>query len=112
MSAAPQSRIVKFPRQLKKKRRRKRRFSFTLFSICVVLIYFGYTYYVQSVELKALLAQEQVLQARFRGLQDEVDSLKREIERLGTDEYIEKLARERLGLVRPQDVILQTVPKE
>ena len=113
MATAQHSRIVKFPKQIKKQRKRKRRrFSFMLFCICVVLVYFGYTYSIQSAQLKELLAQEQALLERFQALQDEIDYLQREVELLGTDEYIEKLARERLGLVRPQDVILQTIPNE
>lgn len=112
MATAQQARIVKFPKQLKKQRKRRRRFSFMLFCICLVLIYFGYTYSVQSAQLKELQAQEEALVERFRTLQAEIEHLQREVERLGTDEYIEKLARERLGLVRPQDVILQTVPNE
>lgn len=112
MSLAQKSRIVKFPKQAKKQRKRRRRFSFMLFCICVVLVYFGYTYSVQSAQLKELRAQEQILLDRFNSLQSEIEYLRREVERLGTDEYIEKLARERLGLVRPQDVILQTVPNE
>ena len=112
VATAQQSRIVKFPKQVKKQRRRRRRFSFMLFCICVVLIYFGYTYSVQSAQLKELLAQEKALVERFQALQDEIEYLQREVERLGTDEYIEKLARERLGLVRPQDAILQAIPNE
>ena len=112
MGATSQTRIVKFPTQIKRPRKRKRRFPWMLFVLCIILVYFIYTFSVQSAQLKELLAQEKTLNDRFQSLQSEIESLQREVELLGTDEYLEKLARERLGLVRPQDVILQPIHGE
>jgi cell division protein FtsB len=105
---------VRFPAQVAKpkKRRRKKKYPITFVFLCAILVYFGYTFAVQAFQLRDIAAQERLLNERFQSLSDEVDALKLEIELLGTDEYIEKLARERLGLIRPQDSILLPVYTE
>ena len=107
MSASPAPRIVRFPSQnVKPKPRRKRRFPLSLFFLGVVLVYFGYTFSVQAMHWREIVAEEKLLNDRIADLAVEMRQLQREVELLGTDEYIERLARERLGLVRPQDIIV------
>ena len=56
-------------------------------------------------------AQMEALERRVDALQEERDRLQREIERLRDPEYLERLARVCLGMVRPGEIAFVTVPK-
>jgi len=63
----------------------------------------------QEFELRQLRRQEEELRRTYLGLLAKQDELKSEIELLNTDDYIERLARDRLGLIKPKDKILLPV---
>jgi cell division protein FtsB len=67
------------------------------------------------VPLRQYLAQQEQMEAlerRVDALQEERDQLAREIERLRDPEYLERLARTCLGMVRPGEISFVTVPKD
>lgn len=104
---AQTSRVIRFPvADVKRQKKKKKKFLWSLFVLALVLVYFGYTIAVQAVQLHEVRQQEKILTDKLKVLSADVKALQREIELLGTDEYIEKLARERLGLIRPQDSFL------
>jgi cell division protein FtsB len=56
-------------------------------------------------------AQMEALERRVDALHEERGRLQREIERLRDPEYLERLARVCLGMVRPEEIAFVTVPK-
>lgn len=73
---------------------------------CVAL---SATYLVRYNNIRGLLQQEAELRERIEGLERENRHLQKELEVLSTPEGIERLARERLGLVRPEEVVIYTI---
>jgi cell division protein FtsB len=61
--------------------------------------------------LTRLWAEQRDLEGAAFDLQQRNDDLRRRIERLRDDDlYLEKLARERLGMTRPDEVIYRVLP--
>ncbi|MCG0238669.1 MAG: septum formation initiator family protein [Firmicutes bacterium] len=58
----------------------------------------------QEERLARLQAEEAALQAQLEAARSRNQALRREIERLQTDEYIETVARSQLGYVRPGEI--------
>jgi len=106
MHALPK--IVSFPARhpVLAKQKRRRRLPWVLCCLCAVVAYFTYVYLVQEVEMSRLRHTEAGLRARVVVLEQESKELQREIALLSTDAYIERIARDRLGLILPQDRIL------
>jgi len=90
------------------KQKKKRRLG-TLILVVLVTLYLGYTFAAQEYALVRLRAREAELIAERSAVEAEGSQLQAAIERLNTPEYIERLARQRLGLLRPQDGILLPV---
>lgn len=77
-----------------------------LFSV-IVLAMFAYFIYVcvgQQLELNAINQEKAAHQNRLNQLMQTKAELKDERDRLNTPAYIEKIAREELGLVKPGEV--------
>ncbi len=73
----------------------------------VVLAMVGYCLYVlggQQLEMNAVRRETEATRIRMEQLRQANDSLKDEKERLSTPAYVEKLARDELGLVKPGEV--------
>lgn len=73
----------------------------------MVLAIVGYCLYVlagQHAELNALNREANTTRIRFEQLQQSNQSLAEEKVRLSSPAYVEKLARDELGLVRPGEV--------
>jgi len=62
---------------------------------------------VQSYEMRQ---EARAVERRIEDLKKENQRMSRELEYYRSDEYIEKVAREELGLVRPGDVAVVIVP--
>ncbi len=63
------------------------------------------TFYDQHKEMKYLLEYESLLTQEFEALQSDVDSLKNVIEYSDEEEYIERIARERLKMVKENEIL-------
>lgn len=74
-----------------------------IFVIMGLLVILG-AQYIQYARTKQEVA---VFEARLREQEARQAAVEREIERLKNLDYIEILARERLGLVKPDDIIFQ-----
>ncbi len=78
------------------------------------LIYVVSTLILQQFKIADLAQQEEQLEARMKEVMEQRENLKKEISLLHTDKYIERVARDELGLVKPGEYILKGVknPKE
>ncbi|MBS3984077.1 MAG: septum formation initiator family protein [Selenomonadales bacterium] len=103
--------IVSFPvrQPLKAKRKQRRRVPWVLCCLCAIVAYFMVVYVNQEIEMLQLRRAEAELRAQVAALQQESARLQREIARQSTDAYIEREARERLGLLLPQDKIFSPI---
>ncbi|MBT9133536.1 MAG: Cell division protein FtsL [Firmicutes bacterium] len=103
--------IVSFPvrQPIKAKRRQRRRLPWVLCCLCAIVAYFMVVYVGQELELIGLRRAEAGLRDQVTALEQEALRLQRELALLNTDAYIERAARERLGLLLPQDKILWPV---
>ena len=78
------------------------------------LIYVVSTLILQQFKIADLARQEEQLEVRMKEVMEQRENLKKEISLLHTDKYIERVARDELGLVKPGEYILKGVknPKE
>lgn len=63
------------------------------------------TFYDQHKEMEYLLEYESSLKGELEALQSDVDSLKNVIEYSDEEEYIEKIARERLKMIKENETL-------
>lgn len=81
--------------------KRKIRFRFYVFVLCAVMLYAGYALVSQWMEMNRLKAEQQALQQQIDSAKLTMDKLNNLIEIADSDEYIESVAREKLGWVKP-----------
>lgn len=92
------------------KRKRVRFSTEIVFIVSVVFcIALSITYLVRYNNISALLNREAELKEKIQNLERENRQLKQNIATLETPEGIERLARERLGLVRPEELVVYTI---
>ncbi|MBR6401029.1 MAG: septum formation initiator family protein [Firmicutes bacterium] len=87
-------------------RRKKERFNFLacVFVVAILLV-FGFALYVQADTYFAVKQQlEQSVKEQRRAVAKNID-LVHDIEYQDSDAYIEKIAREHLGMVRPNEIV-------
>lgn len=74
--------------------------------LAVFFIWAGLTIYVrQSREIKRLTALRSTLENQLSSLEQEGTEIKELQELYGSDEYVEQVARDKLGLIRPEEII-------
>ena len=64
---------------------------------------------MQIKEQKALLGE---LEIKKQELTEKIEHLESEFEYMTTDEYIERTARDRLGMVKENEIVFQQMPEE
>ena len=86
----------------------------SLFLIGLLLAGFGYLYYQKAGQLARLRKRELNYREQVEALETRVAVLLREIENLETPSGLEKLGREKLGLVGKEEVIyiIEPTPSE
>lgn len=72
--------------------------------VMLAIAYFSYLAIIQQMELYAIQQETDSLRSRIRELETSNQALVEEKGKLSTAAYIEKLAREKLGLVKPGEV--------
>ena len=85
------------------KPRRKIRLRFYVYVMIAFMLYAGYALISQWIEINRLSAEQQALQTQIKNAALTVDKLNNLIEISSTDEYIESVAREKLGWVKPNE---------
>ncbi|TWH46970.1 cell division protein FtsL [Sporomusa sp. KB1] len=89
---------------MNKKCRTSRQFSWFRLCIAVMVGYFCYVFIGQQTELSKIRQESQLVNARMTNAVEINNTLTAEKEKLSTAAYIEKVAREQLGLVKPGEV--------
>ncbi|MCL2215815.1 MAG: septum formation initiator family protein [Defluviitaleaceae bacterium] len=93
-----------------KKRRRfklpKIRLRFAIFWVLIIVMLSGYVV-AQIGRNNELQAELRALEATIARYQAEADSLELQITFFDSDVYIEELARNRLGMVRPNEIVFR-----
>ena len=79
-----------------------------------VLVFVGITFWHQEVELNRLRSKQTDLQNQQADNEVEKDKLTHVLEAANTDEYIESIAREKLGWVKDGETrfVLDSIPQE
>lgn len=80
------------------------RVPFLALILIAMIGYLGMAYYRADARLAELQARTVAAKERLRAAQEENRLLNEKIERLNTDMYIEKVAREHLGLTKPGEI--------
>ncbi len=83
--------------------RKKRKASKILWA--VVFLYVGYIFVQQQIRLHDLRVEEKQVSADIEQAQLENQDLTHTMEIMGTNEYIEKVARQKLGFVKPDEQV-------
>jgi len=79
--------------------------------LCVVSIYAVFTFYSQSNEMYMLQLQMKQIEQRIQKEEELKQSLLAEKEALMSDESIERIAREKLGMVRDGEKVFVDINK-
>ena len=87
----------------------KKRFKIRHLLLLLFFIYVISTLITQQFRIAALARQEALLKNQMKNALDEREQLKKEISLLHTDNYIEKVARDELGLVKEGEYIYKGV---
>lgn len=76
--------------------------------IIFFLVYVVYTLVVQQLKMMDLARQEAELRRQIEAAMQQREQLKKQIQLLHTDSYIEMMARDKLGLVKPDEYIYKS----
>jgi len=93
------------PQRLKVKRRLKKRAFLYLAFWVVLVVAFGRLAAVQATRYNELRAEITRMQAETAHESRIAEELRQRLAFIGTPAYIEQMARERLGLVRPNEIL-------
>lgn len=97
-------------RQIPKKRRLTPRFWFVISGLFIAYMAVSYvTGFVQIARIKGEIRQ---VQAEIDAVEQHNEALREELMYLQSDEYIEKVAREQLGLVKPGETAVRVAPSQ
>lgn len=106
--------VVKFftaSKKAKKTTRRKFRLNGPAVALLLVLGFVFYSFGGQMIELYTVRHEAQKVRDQIENLQRKNVELKKKVEYLESDTYIERMAREKLSLVRPgEKIILEAKP--
>ena len=92
----------------KKRRESNRRFFFfILILISLSSIYFSYTFIGQRISLNNSNKELDSLILEREILNKEIEDLREQFDNKDTPEYIEKIARDKLGMIKPNEYIVK-----
>ncbi|MEC9488652.1 MAG: septum formation initiator family protein [Halanaerobium sp.] len=81
-----------------------------LILLCLFLSFCLYNFYKGFETVQLMQERMQRLENKISKLQAENQQLAREIGQINSPEYLEKISREELGLVKPGEIMVITVP--
>jgi cell division protein FtsB len=87
-------------------RKRKVKLKFKLLLLSLFLAYVGVSFYMQQMDINALLEDQKGLSEQLDLTQTELDRLEHKSEYMSTQDYIENEAREKFGFVYENEYIL------
>lgn len=87
------------------KKKRKKRLRIRHLVLLFFVIYIGVIMLNQRKLMKNLENKKASIEAQIHNIEKDIDSLNKEIENSDSLEFIEKTAREELGMVKPREII-------
>ncbi len=94
-----------------KKKSKNKLKAIRLFIIIGLCVYFSYSLITQQVQIYSAKKEISGLDAEIAEQQQIKEELEKKKELINTPEFIEKFAREELGLVAPDEIIFMEAPK-
>ncbi len=88
-----------------KSRKRKKGFRLKHFILLLLAFYLGKTLISQSILMKELSERKLKEEQEITKLEKEIKELQEQIEKKDSLEFVEKVAREELKLVKPREII-------
>ncbi len=88
-----------------KSRKSKKRFKLRHLLASIFVLYIVCILVSQQIAIKEASRKEEDIKSRIEQLKEENESIKTELERTKDEEYIEKLAREKLGMIKPGEIM-------
>ena len=89
-----------------RKKKRKKKIGIVRIVFFAILVYILVIMINQNKMMKELEGKKMVLQNEIHTLEDEIDNLSEELENSDSLEFVEKVAREELGMVKPREIIV------
>ncbi len=89
----------------KKKVVKKKGFRIIHFVLILLMVYVAVVLNNQRLLLNELQRKKAIAEREISQLENEINRLNSEIEKSGTLEFIEKVARDELGMVKPREII-------
>lgn len=96
----------------KKIRRPFRYYLQNILVISAIVLILGYAYYRNIADIISLRAEVKSLETQIQSAQEESSRLDDDLAQIGTQSYIEKIARKYLGLYYPNEKIIVPVEKK
>lgn len=88
----------------KKRKKQARRSPWSFFLFMGILAYLAIALFQQEQTLKALAIQEAQQAQTLKQLEAEIAEIQNDIDQAETNAFVEKVAREKLGLVKPGEI--------
>lgn len=82
-----------------------KRNSLLIVILIIFVVYFVYSMYTTDLKLKEYQATQSDLNEEINALEDDIERLHDDLEYAQTTEAIEKIAREKLKMVKPNEII-------
>ena len=94
-----------------KKKKTKAKFRLIHFIILFLIVYVAIVFNHQRKLLNNLDSKKEINEAKIEELEKDIEDLNEEIENSETLEFVEKVARDELGMVKPREIIYIDVNK-
>ncbi len=92
-------------RRVVKKVKKKKGVQLSHIVTIAFVVYFGYTFFSQQLKINRYNSQIEMYNKEIEAKQNLVEYYNAQNENISSDEYIESVARERLGLVKPYETV-------
>lgn len=96
----------------KKNKNKRGNISILKVAIIVLSIYLVFTFIKQQMEIKDLSKQNEVADKELKTLKADIKDLETKIDKSDTIEYIEKISREELDMLKPHELIYKDKAKK
>ncbi len=87
------------------RKRKKMKIRLIHMVICFLVIYITLIFWNQRKLMDNLEARKQIILAEIDELENDIDELNEEIQSSDTLQFVEKVARDDLGMVKPREII-------
>lgn len=93
------------------KQKKKMRFRLIHLALIIVIVYVAVVFNNQRILMNDLKAERAETEAEIQDVKAEIERLKYELEDSDSLEFVERVARDELGMVRPREIIYIDVNK-